>query len=146
MISAVDATREFIIGQNIDLPGNLTRDGTDMITMPRHEAICDHVVSSGDTLIVSDTDRDPRFADHPAIELWQARFYAGVPLTTADGMVLGAMCLLDPDPRKLSDDEIELLDSIAADVVSVITGEEMPEPARGDAARPTNMVGQRVPD
>ncbi|MBD9529867.1 AI-2E family transporter [Paracoccus sp. PAR01] len=146
MISAVDATREFIIGQNIDLPGNPARDSRDMITMPRHEAICDHVVSSGDVLIVPDTDRDPRFADHPAIELWQARFYAGAPLTTADGMVLGALCLLDPEPRKLTEDEVKLLDAMAVDVVSIITGEEASDQPPPEAKPASNAVGQRVPD
>src|SRR5690606_17288150 len=77
VISAIDSTREFIIGQSIDLPGTWTRDGTDMITMPRKEAVCDHVVGSGDMLVVDDTRRDPRFADHPAIKLWNTRFYAG---------------------------------------------------------------------
>lgn len=147
VISAIDADREFIIGQSVELPGRLTRDGTEMITMPRHEAICDHVVSSGETLVVDDTQRDPRFADHPAIQLWDTRFYAGAPLTTADGMVLGALCLLDTEPRQLEEDEVELLDTIAADAVSVITGEDAAEPqARGEKSAPSATLGQAVPE
>lgn len=145
VISAIDADREFIIGQSMDLPGDLTRDGTDMITMPRDEAICDHVVSSGETLVVNDTERDPRFVDHPAIQLWSTRFYAGAPLRTADGMVLGALCLLDTEPRKLNEEELELLDTMAADVVSVITGEDVvdPEPEKEESSA---TVGQNLPD
>jgi len=146
VISAIDADDEYIIGQSVDLPGTRTKSGTDMITMPRDEAICDHVVAAGETLVVNDTQRDPRFIDHPAIRLWDTNFYAGAPLKTADGMVLGALCLLDTEPHKLSEDELSLLESMAADVVSVITGTETPDQAatpKKDERSAT--VAQKVP-
>lgn len=147
VISAIDTCNEFIIGQSIELPGTMTRDGSDMITMPRSEAICDHVVSSGETLVVNDTKRDPRFSDHPAIELWNTRFYAGAPLETADGSVLGALCLLDLEPRKLDDEEINLLHTMAADVVALITGEDpIPREEDAKAQKASAVVGQMVPD
>ncbi len=146
VISAIDDVNEFIIGQSMELPGKLTRDGTDMITMPRDEAICDHVVGSGEMLVVPDTERDPRFAEHPAIQLWNTRFYAGAPLTTSDGMVLGALCLLDTEPRDLENEDLELLDTMAADVVSVITGDEVVEPEPRPDEESSATIGQRVPE
>ncbi|MGV6875277.1 AI-2E family transporter [Pseudochelatococcus sp. B33] len=147
VISAISADREFIIGQSMELPGQLTRDGTDMITMRREDAICDHVVASGEILVINDTERDPRFADHPAIRLWRTRFYAGAPLTTANGMVLGALCLLDTEPRKLNDEELSLLDTMAADAVSLITGEDAAERApHGEKDRHSAILGQAVPE
>ena len=147
VISAINADEEYIVGQSIELPGKIARNGTDMIMMPRDEAICDHVVAEGEMLVIDDTQRDPRFADHPAIKLWSTRFYAGAPLKTADGMVLGALCLLDTEPRSLNDDEKDLLESMAADVVSVITGDEAPAPeTRADRGGATTTVGQKVPD
>ena len=133
VISAIDAGTEFIIGQSADLPGRRTRDGTDMITMPRDEAICDHFVGTGEMLVVDDTQRDPRFADHPAIRLWHTRFYAGAPLTDREGRVFGALCLLDTEPRKLTGEEASLLQTMAADTVSVITGDETTTPQPGSA-------------
>lgn len=124
VISAIDADREFIIGQSRHLPGTPTADGTDMITMPRTEAVCDHVVSGGETLVVPDTKRDPRFADHPAITLWKTRFYAGAPLRTEEGHVFGALCLLDTRPRDLEKGDEELLEALATDVVAAIVGQE----------------------
>ena len=147
VISAIDAEREFIIGQSKELPGMKTADGTDMIVMPREDAVCDHVVSGGETLVVPDTERDPRFADHPAITLWDTRFYAGAPLLTEDGHVLGALCLLDTRPHSLTDKEAELLAELAADVASIITGADAGDitPATGeDEASAT--VGQKVPE
>jgi GAF domain-containing protein len=118
-----------------------------MITMPRNEAICDHVVSAGERLVVADTKRDPRFADHPAIQLWDTRFYAGVPLKTADGLVLGALCLLDTEPRALREQYLELLNSMAADVVSVITGNDVVKLAPPKEGRQSSStVAQFVPD
>jgi predicted PurR-regulated permease PerM len=144
VISAVSADAEFIIGQSTELPG--TRTGTDMITMPRDAAICDHVVASGETLVVDDTERDPRFSDHPAIKLWRTRFYAGAPLMTADGLVLGALCLLDSEPRHLDDEEVDLLGTLAADVVSVITGDAVVEPEQRARDETSATVGQVVPE
>lgn len=147
VISAIDAEHEFIIGQSTELPGRSTQDGGDMITMRREDAICDHVVASGERLVIDDTERDPRFADHPAIRLWRTRFYAGAPLTTADGLVLGALCLLDTEPRGLNDEELTLLDTMAADAVSLITGEEAVERApHGETDRRSAVLGQAVPD
>jgi GAF domain-containing protein len=144
LVSAIDAENEYIVGQSTELPGSLPRNRDDMITMARETAICNHVVAEGERLVVNDTQRDPRFAEHPAMELWGARFYAGAPLETAQGFVIGALCLLDTEPRKLEDAELELLDSLAADVVSVITGDEVVEPDR-DEQDTSATVGQQVP-
>lgn len=146
VISAIDAEREYIIGQSRELPGNRTTDGTDMIVMPRAEAICDHVVASGETLVVDDTERDPRFVDHPAIRLWNTRFYAGAPIMSADGHVFGALCLLDTSPRTISDEEVKLLGTLAADIAELITGAEGAEPESPLPAEKTSAtVGQKLP-
>lgn len=148
VISAIDSDREFIIGQSMDLPGSRTTDGTDMITMPRSEAVCDHVVSKEEAMIIPDTERDPRFADHPAIALWGTRFYAGAPLKTKDGFVLGALCLLDTEPRSLNEEEIQLLNEMADDAILAITGDRPAAEGRdklGETGENSATVGQRVP-
>lgn len=147
VITAIDDTTEFIVGQSVDLPGKLSRDGTQTIVLPRQDAICDHVVSSDSLLLISDTQRDPRFVDHPALNMWDTRFYAGAPLRTADGMVLGALCLMDRQPRDLSKEEQELLTSLAEDVASVITGERASESEKEpDAPEKSATTSQIVPE
>lgn len=147
VITAIDRDREFIIGQSMDLPGTRNPDETGMITMKRADAVCDHVVAGDRTLVINDTQRDPRFIDHPAITLWNTRFYAGAPLRTADGLVLGALCLLDREPRELEDEEQELLEEMAGTVAAVITGETASDDdtAPDDGER-SATTGQRVPD
>jgi sigma-B regulation protein RsbU (phosphoserine phosphatase) len=45
------------------------------------------------------------------------RFYAGVPLTTNDGFNLGTLCVIDQQPRKLTDDEVASLSDLASVVM-----------------------------
>ena len=71
--------------------------------------------------MVPDIQRDPRFADNETIKLWDVRFYAGAPLRVADGLVIGALCILDSEPRTLEENEVALLETMAADVAATIT-------------------------
>ena len=146
VITAIDKDQEFIVGQSKHLAGPLTKDGTDMIVIPRADAVCDHVVATGEPLVVEDTERDPRFAENPTIKLWNARFYAGAPLRSAEGMVLGAMCILGTEPRTLDDRELEILASLADDVAAIITGDEAVAGPSKVLAASSATLGQPVPD
>lgn len=145
VITAVDADRELVVGQSRDLLGERTSDGTDMLVLARADAVGDHVVSGDKTLVIEDTKRDPRFAEHPAIDLWGARFYAGAPIRTADGMALGALCILDTRPRTLADEELELLRELAADAGEAITGDRRAARRDEPAAENSATLGQSVP-
>lgn len=132
----------------MDLPGQRTATKASMTYMPRAESLCSHVVTSNDSLVVPDTERDPRFSDNQSVRQWQGRFYASVPLRTLEGHVLGALSIVDRSPRRIEDAELDLLDKIAADVVAVMTKENAvaPEPRREEPAAPRSILGQRVPD
>jgi len=148
VITAIDTQQEYFIGQSRDLPGIDAHDEHGTLIMPRGEAMCDHVVAKGQALVIADTERDPRFADHPAIKLWNSRFYAGVPLRTQEGCVLGAFCILDTKPHTLSEEELALLQELAADAIMLITGTE---PGKSQSAEdlpppPSATVGQPVPE
>lgn len=147
VISAIDRDQEYILGQSKDLPGARTDDGSDMLVIPREEAVCNHVLAGTETLVIPDTERDPRFTDNPTVKRWSARFYAGAPLRSADGFVFGALCLLDETPRTLDEKEIELLGTMASDVVDVITGDASAGvPPDGPRTPATATVGQQVPE
>jgi diguanylate cyclase (GGDEF)-like protein len=81
---------------------------------PRTESFCAHAILNDELLEVTDALTDPRFSDHPAVtgDLG-LRYYAGRPLKSADGMRLGTLCLVDTEPRKLSEDEKASLDDLA---------------------------------
>lgn len=142
-----DADAEYIVGQNMDLPGPRTEDGPVMTWIPRSDALSDHMLSSDTTIVVPDRERDTRFADNGMLRKWQARFYVATPLRTKEGHVLGALCLLDRISRQIADAELDLLDRIAAEVVVVITNEDLltTEPRKTAPSAPRSVVGQRIP-
>ena len=85
-------------------------------------SMCGRVFLSGETTVVPDASRDPLFQDHPFVsgQLASVRFYASVPLTTADGFVLGSLCLFSPAPAELSPEKQAALEIIASQVVEVL--------------------------
>lgn len=148
MISAIDADREIVIGRSKELPG-FGRDDAGRPVLPRRAAICDYVVAGGETLVVADIERDARFADNPVPKAWGLRFYAGAPLRSADGHVLGALCILDRDARALEPRERQLLEKLAGDIAETISRKEVDRDSQSkeqNDAETSATVGQPVPE
>lgn len=82
---------------------------------PRDQAICNHVVTADAPLLVSDASVDPRFAHLEGVaSAPYMRFYAGVPLRTEEGVVIGALCIFHEDSRPvLSTREVDRLQDFA---------------------------------
>ncbi len=95
------------------------RCGLDVTETPRDLSFCRYVVADDRTLVVEDALADPRFADNPLVaESPKIRFYAGVPLRTSEGYVLGTLCAIDYVPRTISAEDLQLLESLAEQVMS----------------------------
>jgi predicted PurR-regulated permease PerM/GAF domain-containing protein len=103
---------------------------------PRDTSLCGHVVATHETMVVPDIHRDPRFAANPVLREAGMRFYAGVPLRTADNHVIGALAIMDPQPRVLSEREVQLLESMAAEVMATLDESRHGAAADGDAPSP----------
>ena len=74
----------------------LSRTGLDLDGTPRDISFCDHAIRSDATMVVPDLSLDERFVANPLVTGDQhARFYAGVPLVTDEGIALGTLCVLD---------------------------------------------------
>jgi two-component system cell cycle sensor histidine kinase/response regulator CckA len=83
---------------------------------PLESCLCQDVVASGRQLVVSDVQADPKLSRRGT----NIRAYAGVPLTTDDGNVLGALCALDPAPRDWTGKDIAILTALAFGIMSEI--------------------------
>ena len=80
-----------------------SRHGLAVLETPRAWAFCNHTITQDDVFSVSDAAADPRFCDNALVTgAPHMRFYAGVPLTDADGVRLGALCVIDTEPRLLT--------------------------------------------
>jgi len=89
----------------------------------RETSICGHVVSADSVLVVDDVTKDPRFADNPFLLENGIRFYAGAPLRTASGFVVGSLCVIDTKPRTFSPEDKKLLQIIADELMVKVEGE-----------------------
>ncbi len=87
-----------------------SRKGIEATETSRDQAFCAHAILGNDVLQVPDALVDERFADNPVVTGDpRVRFYAGAPLTLADGSPVGTLCVIDHRPRNLDDDQLRLL-------------------------------------
>jgi two-component sensor histidine kinase len=84
---------------------------------PRDLSFCGHVVADERELEVRDARNDRRFSDNPLVTGDpRVVFYAGMPLCSQDGYVLGTLCAIDHRPRELTSEQQSLLRTVAAQV------------------------------
>ena len=90
----------------------------DVTEVAREPGLCASAILQDGPWVVEDASVDPRTLSNPLVagELG-LRFYAGVPLTTPDGFNLGTLCVIDLEPRTVTDDELASLQDLAALVV-----------------------------
>ena len=81
-------------------------------------ALCRDVVAAGGPLLVEDAGAHPLLGTHETVRRLGIRGFAGIPLLDDDGRPLGALCVVDVEPRTWTEDEEELLSEIAAAVLT----------------------------
>ena len=95
------------------------RSGSVLEASPRDGSFCSWAIIETEMLMITDTLKDYRFSEHPQVAGRSGiRFYAGAPLVTADGLVLGALEVFDIEPRCLTLDQLQMLRSLADGVVA----------------------------
>lgn len=88
--------------------------GTPNSEVPLGDSFCQHALPSPEPLIVPDAELDPRFRANPHVLAPNGvRFYAGMPLVTGDGQIIGTLCAIDGRPRSFSARDTEVLRELA---------------------------------
>lgn len=82
--------------------------------MPLAYSFCRYTVGTGEPLAISDARRSPLVSKSPAVTEGGWVSYAGAPLHTAGGHVLGTLCVLSHEPRDWSEDDERQLSELAA--------------------------------
>ncbi|GAC1426337.1 MAG: hypothetical protein NVSMB57_17270 [Actinomycetota bacterium] len=92
--------------------------GVDVEQIDREPGLCASAILQNEPWIVENAEIDPRTLANPLVagELG-LRFYAAAPLRTHDGYNLGTLCLIDTEPRELSEDQIHTLEDLSSVVM-----------------------------
>ena len=116
-----DAPTALISLVDSDTQWFMAKVGMDANETSRDHSFCDHAMRQTEVMVVPDATRDPRFAHNPLVTGEPSiRFYAGAPLVNAAGYPLGALCVIDtqPRPQGLSELQIQTLSVLARQVIS----------------------------
>ncbi len=115
LVSLVDEKRQFFKSQT-----GLPEPWATQRQTPLSHSFCKHVVATGAPLIIEDARVHPLVRENRAIAELGVVAYAGIPLVTPGGAVLGSFCAIDTKPRWWSDSDIDTLKDLAASVMTEI--------------------------
>ncbi len=133
LVSLVDEDRQWF----------KSRQGLEVAETGRDVSFCGHTILGGDIFEIPDARADARFADNPLVTGEpHIRFYAGAPLSASDGYRIGTLCLIDSQPRQLSEDERRSLRDLADAVQAEIDSTE--QRALGNALTDLRQLGEVI--
>lgn len=118
--------------------------GIELEETPRSVAFCDYTIRGTEPFVVTDARQDPRFADSPlVVHPPHLRAYLGLPLIVANGAALGALTVLDHQPREWTSEQIEAVKILANQTVNLLElrllHREQTELLRTQAANETSL-------
>lgn len=101
--------------------------GLDMDRTSRKDSFCQHALHNPrEVLVVNDSFEDHRFKNNPLVQgNPNIRFYAGAPLETPDGNVLGTLCIIDTEPRKITESQKEGLKILAKKAMNFLNARKL---------------------
>lgn len=115
LVSLVDADRQFF-KSSIGLPDAWASRGETGLS----HSFCQHVVASGQPLVIDDARKHKLVHDNLAIKDLNVISYLGMPLTTTEGHGLGSFCVIDGKPRTWTEREISIVRELALSVMTEI--------------------------
>ncbi len=84
--------------------------GLSIHQVDRAPGLCASAILADDVYVINDAGNDPRALANPLVAGdFGLKFYAAVPLQTADHLNLGTLCIIDKVPRSISDKERQVL-------------------------------------
>jgi GAF domain-containing protein len=87
-----------------------SKHGLDIDQIGRDPGLCASAILNGEPYVVNDAAFDPRTLANPLVAgEFGLRFYAAVPLRTHDHFNLGTLCVIDKEPREITESELSIL-------------------------------------
>ena len=105
--------------------------GLDVREASRDSAFCAWAIHSAEVMWVEDATEDQRFSDNPLVHSDpNIRHYAGVPISTPEGYLIGTICVIDRVPRPHDPDVAEELRKLSTRVSEVLRRRKAREQGR----------------
>lgn len=106
-VSLLDSSRDFYKSAfGLGEPLNTTRQ-------LEGRSFCHYAMVSDGPLVLADVTQLAGFCDVPTVRSLGVRAYAGIPLVTAQGQVLGSFCAVDFEPMQWTETDVEVLVELA---------------------------------
>ncbi|HAA12547.1 MAG TPA: hypothetical protein DCE41_12965 [Cytophagales bacterium] len=81
--------------------------GGDFGEVDLKDSFCTYTIQGKGTLVIPDASLDERFRDNPFVAAPDGiRYYAGHPLISSEGHVLGTLCIVDFRPREMGESQM----------------------------------------
>lgn len=94
------------------------------------ETICDEIRESGEAVVFDDAGDDIKWSRHPVPVLYGFKSYASFPIYLDDGSFFGTLCAIDPEPRRISDQEtVSVLSDYARRIGHILSAANDPAAA-----------------
>jgi hypothetical protein len=122
LVSLVDRDRQFLKS----CIGALPELNLDKRETPLSHSFCRNVVDSRQELLIEDARVHPLTRDNPMTKQHGVVAYAGFPLVTPSGQILGTLCVLDARPRQWSEATQRSLKDLASAVSTMIEHRSVP--------------------
>lgn len=88
---------------------------------PRGMSLCSLAVMQPEITVFENAAEESCLLANPNVAgSFGLKFYAGAPITTPDGYLIGTLCIIDKTPRKFTNTEREILQSLAKIVMDEI--------------------------
>lgn len=108
LLSLVDKDRQFFKSQH-----NFTGAFAAARQTPLSHSFCQWVVAGREQIAIDDARAHPVLKSNLAIKDMGVIAYTGVPVSGAEGQVLGSLCAIDGQPRAWRGEQVEVLRDLA---------------------------------
>jgi sigma-B regulation protein RsbU (phosphoserine phosphatase) len=104
------------------------------------ESFCQYVIGRDEPLIVSDARIDPITRDNPSVALMGVVAWAGWPVRSPDGHVLGTFCVVGSQPRHWTAADLQTVETLA----SAVAGEVALRLAADEARTASRLAAEQA--
>ncbi|RZL44442.1 MAG: sensor histidine kinase, partial [Pedobacter sp.] len=112
--------------------------------IPRADSFCTWAILNDEATSFENTLDIPELSANPFVMMENGvRFYAGAPLRSSEGLNLGTLCVLDHKPRTVSQQQIQMLETLSSIVMDEL---ELRLATRKALRTQTDMMNRVVHD